>query len=67
MIDKRIYFILSTTGKRTHRSYGQYNGGSQAAEDNRKPGERVEEGRLCPFAGCSGSKDARPPCGLCYE
>lgn len=67
MQDDRIYFITGVDGIRTGRSYGRFNGGAEAAEQNRKPGERVEEGRRCPFPGCRGDKDCHPPCGLCYE
>lgn len=66
-MDELNYFIIDKDGNRTARCYGRYGGGMAAAEANRKPGERVSEGRRCPYPGCPGDAQARPPCGLCYE
>jgi len=64
-IARPFHHIVDVNGKR-RACFNEYNGGAEAAEKNRKPGERIES-RACPFAGCPCSPDAHPPCGLCYE
>jgi len=63
------WFVLDKDGKRMAGfCYGEFNGAEEAAKKKAAQlGLTISEPRCCPYVGCPGSSQARPPCALCYE